>query len=212
MAPPHSAGPPLAVLFDMDGTLLDTERLWWEAAADILGKPPDPARYAGATAEGYLELLAADLGRPVHHAHFDAALADRHARTGIRLMPGVQSVLDRLTAAGIPLALVTSSDKAAVNTALPLLGPDRFQAIVSADDVQHHKPHPQPYLLAAQRLGVQPPHCVAVEDSHRGVTAAQAAGCRVVAVPNLAPIPPAPDIVVLSSLLDWTEAIGWPTR
>ncbi|GAB2800505.1 HAD family phosphatase [Actinoallomurus bryophytorum] len=196
-----------AVLFDMDGTLVDTEELWWEAVGQV------------ASTLGY-ELSDADLpdvlGRPVEHV---AALlrratgsssvslaADLHREFATRVegrivvRPGAAGLLDLLPSHGIAVGLVSASPRSIVNTVLRALGADRFAVTVTADDTERTKPAPDPYLLAARMLGVPPVACVAVEDSPVGVRSAESAGCAVLAVPSVTPIPPAPGRAVLDSL------------
>jgi HAD superfamily hydrolase (TIGR01509 family) len=113
--------------------------------------------------------------------------------------PGARELLAEASAAGLPYALVTSSQRAFADAVLAATGM-MFPVIVSAEDVTASKPDPEPYLLAAKLLTVAPESCVAIEDSPNGVASATAAGCRVVAVPSLVPIPPAPGRVVVTSL------------
>jgi HAD superfamily hydrolase (TIGR01509 family) len=196
-----------AVLFDMDGTLVDTEELWWEAVEHV------------ASTHGY-KLSDADLpdvlGRPVTHVAAllrrvtGSALAslaeDLHREFATRVSgrivvrPGAVGLLDRLPSHGIAIGLVSASPRSIVNTVLRALGADRFAVTVTADDTERTKPAPDPYLLAARMLGVPPAACVAIEDSPAGVRSAESAGCAVLAVPSLTPIPPAPGRAVLDSL------------
>jgi HAD superfamily hydrolase (TIGR01509 family) len=100
-------------------------------------------------------------------------------------LPGVRALLDELYAAAVPLALASSAEATWINKATAQLDVTRyFHTIVTGDDVTHRKPHPEGYLLAAQRLGVAPVRCVAVEDSQHGLAAAKAAGMKAVAIPN----------------------------
>ncbi|MFD2349724.1 HAD family hydrolase [Nonomuraea ferruginea] len=96
-------------------------------------------------------------------------------------MPGATPLLRELTAARIPTALVTASPRSIAALVLPRLG-HRFDEVVAAEDTRRGKPHPDPYLEAARRLGAHPSRCVALEDSPAGVTAASTAGCHVVVV------------------------------
>ncbi|MDX2603539.1 HAD-IA family hydrolase [Streptomyces caniscabiei] len=202
-----------AALFDMDGTLVDTERLWWDAVAEV-------AAGLGRT------LTEADqpdvLGRPVEHtaawlagrtgADRDALAAELHrefadrVRTGTVPRPGALELLRALAREGVPTALVTASPRAVADTVLDALGRDLFAVSVTADDTEHTKPAPDPYLAACRALGVDPAACVAVEDTRTGVTSAEAAGCVVLAVPSLAPIEEAPGRTVRESLVGVTPA------
>ncbi|MCD7442829.1 HAD-IA family hydrolase [Streptomyces lincolnensis] len=193
-----------AVLFDMDGTLVDTERLWWEAVEQVAGRPltdADRPDVLGRPVEHTAAWLAASGGAPV--ADLAAALhrefADR-VRTGIVPRPGALDLLDALARDGVPTALVTASPRAVADTVLDVLGADRFAVSVTADDTEHTKPAPDPYLAACRALGVDPAACVAVEDTETGVRSAEAAGCTVLAVPSLAPIGTAPGRTVRASL------------
>lgn len=185
-----------AVLFDMDGTLVDTERLWWEAVEQVAGRPlteADQPEVLGRPVEHTADWLGAATGRPaadlatVLHREF----AER-VRTGIVPRPGAVELLDALAAAGVPTALVTASPRAVADVVLDALGAHRFATSVTADDTARTKPAPDPYLAACRILGVDPPACVAVEDTETGVASAEAAGCTVLAVPSLAPIGEAP--------------------
>nr|WP_275409205.1 HAD-IA family hydrolase [Streptomyces sp. SID12501] len=200
-----------AVLFDMDGTLVDTERLWWEAVEqvaeraltdadrpDVLGRPVEhTAAWLGA-ATG---TSAADLADTLHRE-----FADR-VRAGAVPRPGALALLDALAREGVPTALVTASSRAVADLVLVTLGgTNRFAVSVTADDTERTKPAPDPYLAACHALGVAPAACVAVEDTETGVASAEAAGCTVLAVPSLAPIEEAPGRTVLTSLAGVTVA------
>jgi HAD superfamily hydrolase (TIGR01509 family) len=188
----------------MDGTLVDTERLWWEAVEQVAGRAlteadrPDvlgrPVEHTAAWLAAATGAPAADLADTLHRE-----FADR-VRTGVVPRPGALELLDALAAERIPTALVTASPRSVADTVLEVLGAHRFAVSVTADDTEHTKPAPDPYLAACRALGADPAACVAVEDTATGVASAEAAGCTVLAVPSLAPIEAAPGRAVEDSL------------
>jgi HAD superfamily hydrolase (TIGR01509 family) len=203
------AGPLAAVLFDMDGLLIDSEPQWlaaetatveelggqWGAQqnADLHGTNlPVAAAYmirhaqSSRTVEDVMKILA---------GHFATELS-----RGVTFQPGAHELLQGLQAEGIPVGLVTSSIREHADTVIGHLPLDTFAATVTADDVEHLKPHPMPYLTAISALGVRGDRTVVLEDSPPGVTAAEAAGCYVVAVPTSSPITPGPRRTVVDSL------------
>ncbi|KOV58922.1 hydrolase [Streptomyces sp. MMG1121] len=188
----------------MDGTLVDTERLWWEAVEQVARRPlaeADQPEVLGQAVEHTAAWLAAATGRPEADlaAELHREFAER-VRTGIVPRPGALDLLDELAAAGLPTALVTASPRAVADLVLEALGAWRFAASVTADDTDRTKPAPDPYLAACRALGVAPADCVAVEDTATGVASAEAAGCAVLAVPSLAPIGAAPGRTVRETL------------
>jgi len=194
----------------MDGTLVDTERLWWEAVEQVAGRPltvADQPEVLGRPVEHTADWLAAatgtEAGRLAAELHREFAA---RVRTGIVPRPGALDLLDALARAGVPTAMVTASPRAVADTVLEALGATRFAVSVTADDTEHTKPAPDPYLAACRALGVDPAACVAVEDTETGVASAEAAGCAVLAVPSLAPIEAVPGRTVLSSLAGVTVA------
>ena len=129
-----------------------------------------------------------------------AGITER-VRREVPLQPGARELLASVARAGLPRALVTSSERSFMNAVLASTGL-RFDVLVCADDVTATKPDPESYLLAAKLIGVPPADCFALEDSPNGVASAEAAGCRVIAVPSVVPIPPAQGRTVVRSLLD----------
>jgi HAD superfamily hydrolase (TIGR01509 family) len=122
-------------------------------------------------------------------------------RGGVPVQPGARELLAEVASAGLPHALVTSSQRRFMAAVLASTGMT-FDAVVCAEDVSATKPDPEPYLLGAKLLGASPSECVVLEDSPNGVAAAEAAGCRVIAVPSLIPISPHPGRTVVGSLRD----------
>lgn len=198
-----------AVFLDMDGTLVDTEGFWWDAEVAVfadLGHVLDESWrdvVVGGPmtrSAGYLiEATGADITVP----EITVLLNDRfEARigSGVPLMPGAARLLAELAAHSMPTALVSASHRRIIDRILESLGPDKFTLTVAGDEVARTKPHPDPYLHAAMRLGADPTQCAVIEDTATGVASAEAAGCRVVAVPSIAPIAPARGRVVVGSL------------
>lgn len=190
---PLNSHHPAAVLFDMDGTLVDSEKLWdialQELAREYGGDLSVEARQSiiGTAMAESMRILHDDLGQPERDPEISAAWINARIlelfRTGLPWQPGAFELLGAVRAARIPTALVTSSPRALVEIALDTLGRDNFDTVVAGDEVVAAKPHPEPYLTAARRLGVPIERCVAIEDSPTGVASALASGAAVLAVP-----------------------------
>jgi HAD superfamily hydrolase (TIGR01509 family) len=202
-------------LFDMDGLLIDSEPLWLEAETAIMARLG-----ASWSEEDQAQLLGGSLERSVRYLLSKATRAaapeligewlmsdiiERVRRDGVPVQPGARELLAAVRRAGLPHALVTSSERGFMDAVLASTGM-RFDVLVCAEDVTATKPDPEPYLLAAKLVDVDPGDCFALEDSPNGVASAEAAGCRVFAVPSLVPIRPAPGRTVVPSLLDLTAS------
>ena len=202
-----------AVLFDMDGLLVDTEPLWFETEIEVmarLGAPwtkQDQAALLGGSMERSVGYLLSRATIPASPAEVERWLLEgmitRVEAGRATVLPGVRELLAEVTAAGLPVALVTSSLRRFAEAVLAGAGLE-FPVTVCGEDVVATKPDPAPYLLAAKLLDVDPARCVALEDSANGVASATTAGCLVVAVPSFVDIPPAPGRLVVGSLLDVT--------
>ncbi|MFI9627869.1 HAD family hydrolase [Streptomyces sp. NPDC052042] len=198
-----------AVLLDMDGTLVDTEGFWWEAEVEVfaeLGHQLDEA-WRDVVVGGPMTRSAGYLmdatGADITLAELTVLLNDRFEKRldrGVPLMPGAKRLLTELARHDMPTALVSASHRRIIDRVLESVGQHHFALSIAGDEVARTKPHPEPYLTAASGFGAEPGRCAVIEDTATGVAAAEAAGCRVVAVPSVAPIAPANGRVVVRSL------------
>lgn len=191
---------PGAVFWDMDGLLVDTEPIWTVAEIDLarrLGGAWDDqikAAVVGTRLDVAVPGILTYFGHePTPEAVREAAdwllarMVELYAGP-LTVRPGATALLCELADAGVPQALVSSSYRRLVDAVLghgPALGWPAFATVVAGDEVEHGKPHPEPYLTAAARLGVDAAGCVVLEDAPSGVASGEAAGCAVVAVPSL---------------------------
>jgi HAD superfamily hydrolase (TIGR01509 family) len=200
---------PAAVLWDMDGTLVDTEPFWIAAEVALVAEhggswnSDDGHALVGHDLRWSAEYLRrrGEVDLPVE-AVIDRLLEDVIARIGHRVpwRPGARPLLEDLRARGVPCALVTMSYRRLAAAVLDSLPPGTFDVVVTGDEVALGKPDPEPYLVAAARLGVPPSQCVAIEDSPTGVASARGAGAAVLAVEHLVPIPAGPRTTLLRTL------------
>jgi HAD superfamily hydrolase (TIGR01509 family) len=198
------------VLFDMDGTLCETEPAWMEcerAMAQAYG--------AAWTREDGLALVGNDLIASGHYIKQRMSLPQtaeevvdelvdrvvaRVVEEGVTWRPGAIELLMACNEAGLPTALVTMSYDRFATAVVKALPAGRFDAVVTGDAVARGKPEPDAYLLAAELLGVAPQDTLAIEDSPAGAASAEAAGCVVVVVPNHVAVPASPARVVVPTL------------
>jgi HAD superfamily hydrolase (TIGR01509 family) len=200
---------PAAVLWDMDGTLVDTEPYWIAAEHGIVEEA------GGTWDEAYAhELVGNDLlvSAEFIRDHTPVTLTPleiidellvrvvAQVREHVPWRPGAVELLAALGEAGVPSALVTMSWRSLADSVLSALPADAFAAVVTGDEVQHGKPHPEPYLAAARALGVRVEDCVAIEDSPTGVRSAVAAGAMTLAVPHVVAVPLTAGAVQVPSL------------
>lgn len=214
---------PAAVLWDMDGTIVDTEPYWMAAERDVV-----EAAGGTWTHEQALQLVGNPLlrsaeiileqspvrGTPQEVVDLIQGEVGRRMRIEVPWRPGARSLLDELVALEVPCALVTMSYDVLAQVLVEALPAGTFAAVVTGDMVTHGKPHPEPYLTAAARLGVDPACCVAVEDSPTGAGSAVAAGVPTIGVPHLVRIPEREGLVLVDGLESvraadlWTLATG----
>ncbi len=201
---------PAAVLWDLDGTIIDTEPLWMAAEYDLVN------RHGGTWNEKHSKaIVGSDLvnagGYIREHAGVDLEAHEivedlvgavlTQMATDLRWRPGALELLGALHIAEVPLGLVTMSYRSIVDALLPHLPEGIFDIVVTGDEVTAGKPDPEPYLAAARALAVDPARCVAIEDSPTGTAAAEAAGCHVLVVPNQVAVAPAPGRTLAQSLV-----------
>lgn len=213
---------PAAVLFDMDGTLIDSEGLWLDTEVEVMAvlggqwTAEDQAHCLGGPLERVAEYMLARSGASTSAEEVGRALLDgmesRFRSAPLVWQPGARELLADVRGHGLPTALVSASwsrlIEAVADHMTEDLGGDAFDVVVAGDDVANSKPHPEPYLTAARRLAARPEDCLVIEDSPTGVAAGAAAGCRVVAVPHLAAIA-VPGVVVIDSLAGWSLRDLW---
>ena len=201
---------PAAVLWDMDGTLIDSEPYWIAAETELVAAHGGVWTHQdGLSLVGNPMMVSAavlrDRGVDLPLEEIVDFLNQRVAAAvaaGIPWQPGAQQVLADLREAGVPMALVTSSFRMLAEPFAAAAGV--FDAVVSGDDVERAKPDPEPYLTAARLLGVDIADCVAVEDSVAGIASAAASGAHAVAIEVMQPVAARPGLSRIASLTDLT--------
>ena len=201
-----------AVLFDMDGTLVDSEKLWDIAMRELYARHGGVLTAevrestVGGSSESVIRLVYADLGLEPDPVEMAATADWLHDITGelfdagLPWCDGARELLDDLAGAAVPMALVTNTRRMLTERALNSIGRHYFTVSVCGDEVQRGKPAPDPYRQAAQLLGLDPAYCLAVEDSVTGAASAEGAGCPVLVVPNDVAVPVSPRRRHISSL------------
>ncbi len=200
-------------MFDMDGVLIDSEPLWFEAESAVMARlggswaPADQHALVGgsmAVTTRYLLEKGTRRASPAAVARWlTEAMVELLNSRPLPLLPGAADLVAEVAAAGLPYALVTSSEPEIVEAVLARTDTP-FPVVVCGADVSRAKPDPEGYLLAASRLGVDPQCCIAVEDSPNGAAAATAAGYLTVVVPGVVPVPEGPRRVIVDSLAGLT--------
>jgi HAD superfamily hydrolase (TIGR01509 family) len=200
------------VLFDMDGTLVDSEKVWDVGLLELAQRyggtlsATARARMVGSSMADSMAILHEDIGQPWRDPQDSLIWLEDRVKglfaDGLVWRPGALELLGEVTAARIPAALVTATRRHLVDVALQTIGREHFAAVVCGDEVDAAKPHPRPYLTAAALLGVDIRRCVAIEDSPTGVTSARAAGAVVLAVPSEVDLSHLDDVTHVDSLVE----------
>ena len=189
---------PAAILFDHDGTLVDTEPVWAAAkvalAAEFGGTwtEQDTLDCLGLSMQFTLDRLrerGVNLPDEEINNLLVAKVHETLAQQPVEFLPGIERFLSEVREAQIPAAVVTNATTSVARHTANAAPEGTFSVIIANDETTHPKPNPQPYLLAAERLGVDPTQCVAIEDSPSGVRSATAAGMRVIVVPGELEVP-----------------------
>ena len=217
MSTVHEHGDLTAVLFDMDGTLVETEQYWGESMFELAralgGQMSEAARAStvGSSMRTSMRILHADLGlvRTEEQLQSDARWVENRTAqllsAGISWCPGARDLLAAVRAEGLRTALVTTTPRKLAEIVLRTiradLGGDPFDVTVCGDEVPARKPDPAPYRQAMTALGVEPARCVVVEDSLAGITAGLASGAAVLGVPTVQEVPPARGLTLRDGLV-----------
>ncbi|WP_282851965.1 HAD family hydrolase [Gulosibacter sediminis] len=206
---------PEAVLWDMDGTLADTEPHWIRAQSALLTRrglpeltPQQEIDLVGASSEQVVTLFQSLGVIDDFEEIVDEVFADvcDSVTDNIQWRPGAVELLADLNRHGVPTALVTNSNRALADAVLKHLPGCEFTLTVTSSDVRPGKPEPDPFYYAAERLGVAVTDCVVIEDSMNGIRGALAADCVTIAVPHGIDIPPSPEYILRESLV----GLNWP--
>ena len=189
---------PAAILFDHDGTLVDTEPVWAAAKVALTAEfggtwtEQDTLDCLGLSMQFTLDRLrerGVNLPNEEINDRLVAKVREALAQQPVEFLPGIERFLSEVRDAQIPAAIVTNATTSVARRTANAAPEGTFSVIIGNDETTHPKPDPQPYLLAAERLGVDPTHCVAIEDSPSGVRSATAAGMRVIVVPGELEVP-----------------------
>ena len=202
-----------AVLWDMDGTLINSEPLWIEqerammnefgvtwSDEDALHCVGGPMARVDAFMRSKLPAVLQDRFKPLELTNSLLARMEERFARGIEFAPGAQRLMNQMRIHSIPLALVSASSRPLVNAALVSIGEENFTITISDNDVTHSKPHPEGYLLAAQKLSVAIENCLVIEDSITGITAAIDSGAYVLGLPHFSALPEGPKVIHIKSL------------
>lgn len=209
-----------AILFDMDGTLIDSEPIWLEAEIEVMAElgfrwdQADQINCLGGPMDRTEKYMQERSNNIKPYGYFGEKLEEVmeiKLAQKLELLPNALNLLDQCKNLLIPVALVTASTGKLMRSALTKFPKGIFNAVVSCDDVVKTKPDPAPYLLAAEKLKVDISQCVVFEDSLTGVESALRSGAQVIAIPHLVTMPLDPNLRVIDSLtqIDIKQVMAW---
>ena len=199
----------------MDGTLVDTERYWMAAEEELVEAfdgtwtHDDALALVGSglwEAAAVFQAKGVDLEADAIVARLTARVREQLTEHGVPWRPGARELLEALREASVPTALVTMSIRSMADDIIAAIPFPAFDVVVTGDAVEHAKPHPQPYLLAAEQLGVDIADCIALEDSPAGLTSAHSAGAIAIGVPNILSLDDTPSSAIWPTLAGATIA------
>ncbi|CAB4574121.1 unannotated protein [freshwater metagenome] len=200
-----------AILFDMDGTLVDSEPLWLEAEREVMESvgsswsAQDQLSCLGGPRERTEKIMQEKSNNVKPYGFFGDQLDIlmlKKLEKQLQIVPNAIDLINECRSFGLKIALVTASGATLMKTVLTHFPTDFFDIAISADDVAKSKPNPEPYLLAADRLDVRIEDCLVVEDSITGVTAGLNSGAQVIGIPHLVDMPEHPNLRIVKSLAE----------
>ena len=209
-----------AILFDMDGTLIDSEPLWFAAEVEVMAElgaiwePSDQINCLGGPMERTERYMQARTGNIKPFGYFSERLdfvMEQKLANELEFMPNALELIADCLESGIPLALVTASTGRQMRAVLTKFPSNTFKATISRDDVEKSKPFPDPYLLAAKTIGVDISKCLVFEDSLTGVESGLRSGAQVIGIPHLVEMQPHNNLRLIDSLsdIDLDQILNW---
>jgi len=209
-----------AILFDMDGTIIDSEPLWLQAEIQVMAElgchweEQDQINCLGGPMERTEKYMQEKSGNVKPYGYFGRRLNEVMKSKFVKdldLIPNALELITKTKEAGLKTALVTASGRELMNSALTRFPENSFDVTISRDDVANSKPHPEPYLLAAERLKVKIDECLVLEDSMTGIRAGLDSGAQVVAISHIISIANEDNLRVISNLSEITfqQLVEW---
>jgi HAD superfamily hydrolase (TIGR01509 family) len=209
-----------AILFDMDGTLVDSEPLWLQAEVEIMHEvgciwtAEDQIACLGGPTAKTEKMMQDKSGNQMPDGYFGEQLdnlMEKKLASDLRIYDGARELINECKDYGLKVALVTASGSRLMNVVLQSFPKDIFDVVISGDDVENSKPNPEPYLKAAQGLSVDITSCVVIEDSVTGVTAGLSSGAQVIGIPHMVKLPEDNNLRLINKIgdLNLKQLLEW---